>query len=86
MKDKMGNESALRQHRGAIINLECAVCDRRTDLDRKMVVRQYEASLSFRQLRRRLVVRCFRMNSLDGIDRYQAHFPCLVPETNVSDD
>jgi len=44
-------------------------CDRRVDLDRKALVKQYGASLSFEQLRRRISMGCPRMVSDDGIDR-----------------
>jgi hypothetical protein len=83
---------SLRQNQGSISSKSEYVLhlflseirvDRRTDLDRKALVKQYGASLSFRQLRRRLTVGCPRMNSADGIDRCQARYPCLDADADV---
>ncbi|MGO6889456.1 MULTISPECIES: hypothetical protein [Rhizobium] len=43
-----------------------------------MLVKQYGASFTFLQLRRRLTLGCSRMNTDDGIDRCQTRFPCLL--------
>ncbi|QFY62395.1 hypothetical protein FZ934_08295 [Rhizobium grahamii] len=74
MRKNSCDQITVRQHRAPIIALECDICDRRTDLDRKVVVRQFGASLPLRQLRRRLTVGCSRMNCADSIDRCQARF------------
>jgi hypothetical protein len=77
MRKNSCDDATLRDDRDAAITIECDACDRRSDLDRKALIKQYGATLSFRQLRRRLTVGCSRMNSIDGIDRCQACFPCL---------
>jgi hypothetical protein len=86
MRKNSCDERTLRQYRGSVISFECSICDRRTELDRKTVVSQYGASLSFRQLRRRLTIGCSRMNNADGIDRCRAHFPCLNAGPDTADD
>jgi hypothetical protein len=68
----------LRDYKGAVITVECRRCDRRAELDRKALVKQFTASLPFHQLRRRLSAGCERMNSEDGIDRCETKFPGLL--------
>jgi hypothetical protein len=73
----------LRDFRGAIITVECKACNRRGELDRKALVKQHGAGLSFADLRRRVALGCERMNGEDGVDRCQTRFPCLVEASIV---
>jgi hypothetical protein len=68
----------LREFRDPTILVECIACDRWAELDRQALVKQYGASLSFLQLRRRLSMGCPRMVADDGIDRCQTQFPGLI--------
>jgi hypothetical protein len=78
MRKNTYNQLTIREFRDPIISVECLACDRRADLDRQALVKQYGASLSFEQLRRRMSMGCPRMVSLDGIDRCQTRFPGLI--------
>ncbi|WP_225897148.1 hypothetical protein [Rhizobium phaseoli] len=69
---------SLRDYRGPVVTVECKDCRRSGELDRKKLVKQYGASLTFMQLRRRLALGCSNMNSEDGIDRCTTWFPCLA--------
>jgi hypothetical protein len=60
-------EATLRDVRTSIITLVCELCDMHCDLDRKVLVKRYGASLSFSNLRRRMVVGCERMNNDQGV-------------------
>lgn len=77
-KNTYGEPTTLRDYRGSVITVECRACDRNARLDRKALVKQYGASFTFLQLRRRLTLGCSRMNIEDGIDRCQTRFPCLL--------
>lgn len=66
----------LKDIRVAVIEVECAVCDRRDRLDRKVLVAQFGAGISFRRLRRRLSMGCDRMCHPEG-DQCGTRFPCL---------
>lgn len=68
----------LREFRSPVITAECRACDRYVELDRKMLVRQYGASIRFVELRRRLAIGCEKMICADGEDRCQTRFPCLL--------
>ncbi|MHC2361751.1 hypothetical protein ACVIOG_003892 [Rhizobium leguminosarum] len=68
----------IRDFRQPTIVVECRSCDRRETLDRHVLVKQYGASLSFSQLRRRISMGCPRMISADGIDRCETRFPDLI--------
>ena len=68
----------LREFRSPTISVECPACDRRAELDRQALVKQYGASLSFVQLRRRISMGCPRMVARDGIDRCHTQFPGLI--------
>jgi len=68
----------LREFRKPTIKVECRVCARSGELDRQALVKQYGASLSFQQLRRRVSMGCPRMVSAAGIDRCETRFPDLI--------
>ncbi len=74
----MGGLLTLRGFRGPVITAECRTCDMSIELDRKMLVKQYGASLKFVELRRRLAMGCEKMACPDGEDRCQTRFPCLL--------
>lgn len=67
----------LREFREATIAVACLVCDRHGELDRRTLVKQYGASLTFVTLRRRVAMGCAKMHGQDGIDRCDTHFPGL---------
>lgn len=77
-KNTYEDPTTLRDFRGSVVSVECIACDRNTELDRKILVKQYGASFTFQQLRRRLSLGCPRLISEDGIDRCQTRFPCLT--------
>jgi hypothetical protein len=81
--DAMSGLLTLRNYRGAIITVECKACNRRGELDRKALMKQHGAGLSFADLRRRVALGCERMNGEDGIDRCETRFPCLVEASIV---
>jgi hypothetical protein len=73
----------LRDYKGAIITVECKACNRHGELDRKALVKQHGAGLSFADLRRRVALGCEKMNGKDGVDRCQTRFPCLAEASIV---
>ncbi|PDT15418.1 hypothetical protein CO670_17760 [Rhizobium sp. J15] len=77
-KNTYEEPATLRDFRGSVVTVECIACDRTTELDRKTLVKQYGASFTFQQLRRRLSLGCPRMFSEDGVDRCQTRFPRLA--------
>jgi hypothetical protein len=81
--DGMSGLPTLRDFRGEIITVECKACNRRGELDRKALVKQHGAGLSFADLRRRVALGCEKMNGEDGVDRCQTRFPCLVEASIV---
>lgn len=66
----------LRDVRISILEVECALCDRRDSLERKSLVTQFGAGVSLLTLRRRFALGCERMTHPDG-DRCQTRFPGL---------
>jgi hypothetical protein len=76
--DGMGGLLTLRDYKSAIITVECKACNRHGELDRKALVKQHGAGLSFADLRRRVALGCEKMNGEDGVDRCQTRFPCLA--------
>ncbi|MGO4569614.1 hypothetical protein AB4Z52_32370 [Rhizobium sp. 2YAF20] len=76
--NEMSGLLTLRDFRGAIITVECKACNRHGELDRKALVKQHGAGLSFADLRRRVALGCEKMNGEDGVDRCQTRFPCLT--------
>ncbi|EJZ18456.1 hypothetical protein RCCGEPOP_25552 [Rhizobium sp. Pop5] len=77
-KNTYDDPTTLRDFRGSVVTVECTACDRKTELDRKTLVKQYGASFTFQQLRRRVSLGCSRMFSEDGVDRCQTRFPGLT--------
>jgi len=89
----MGNNTydpllTLREFRQPMIKVECRACARSGEFDRQAHVKQYGASLSFQQLRRRVAMGCPKMISADGIDRCQTLFPDLNEDevSSATDD
>lgn len=79
IRKNIGSELVtLRDYRAATITVECKPCARKGELDRKALVKQHGADLTFVRLRRSLALGCSRMNSEDGIDRCETRFPCLL--------
>jgi hypothetical protein len=64
----------LRDYRGETIDMDCRRCDRHGVYDRKSLVKKFGARIEFIEIRRRLAIGC----DLNGMDRCQAHFPCLL--------
>ncbi|WP_245517863.1 hypothetical protein [Rhizobium leguminosarum] len=77
-KNTYAGKMTLRDYHGTVVTVECRVCAPGAKLDRKALVKQYGADCTFLQLRRRLTLGCSRMNTEDGVDRGQTHFPCLL--------
>ncbi|WP_245510026.1 hypothetical protein [Rhizobium leguminosarum] len=77
-KNTYAGKMTLRDYHGTVVTVECRVCARGAKLDRKALVKQYGASFTFLELRRRLSLGCSRLNAEDGIDRCRTRFPCLL--------
>ena len=72
-----GRLETLRDYRGATIDVECKPCQRHATFERKALVRQFGASVTFKELRRRLSLGCDKMVDADG-DKCSTRFPCLA--------
>lgn len=68
----------LREFKSPVIAVVCGACNRRGELDRKALVRQLGADLTFVQLRRRVAMGCSWLVGEDGADRCETHFPGLI--------
>lgn len=66
----------LKDVRLAVIEVHCRPCGRRDQLERKALVAQFGANISFSRLRRRLAMGCERMCHPEG-DLCETSFPCL---------
>lgn len=74
----MSGLPALRDFTGPVITVECKPCGRRAELDRKVLVKQFGASMRFVDLRRRMAMGCDKIHCSDGQDRCGTGFPCLL--------
>jgi hypothetical protein len=72
----------LREFRGSTINVECKPCQRHATFERKALVKQFGATVTFRELRRRLSLGCDRMVDPDG-DKCSTRFPCLAQHSGL---
>nr|WP_284776579.1 hypothetical protein [Agrobacterium sp. lyk4-40-TYG-31] len=59
-----------------MIEIACAPCGRHDLLERKTLVEQFGAGVSFSRLRRRLAMGCERLCHPNG-DHCATRFPCL---------
>lgn len=66
----------LKDCRLPVIEIACAPCGRRDLLERKALVEQFGAGVSFSRLRRRLAMGCERLCHPNG-DHCGTRFPCL---------
>ena len=66
----------LKDCRLPVIEIVCAPCGRRDLLERKALVEQFGAGVSFSRLRRRLAMGCERLYHPNG-DHCGMRFPCL---------
>lgn len=72
----------LRDFRGSTINVECKPCQRHATFERKALVKQFGASVTFKELRRRLSLGCDKMVDPDG-DKCSTRFPCLAQHSRL---
>ena len=72
----------LRDFRGETIDMDCRRCDRHGVYDRKALVKKFGARVEFVEIRRRLAIGC----DLNGTDRCQANFPCLLRANILIDE
>nr|WP_286195149.1 hypothetical protein [Agrobacterium sp. Ap1] len=68
--------TTLRQVKMPVIAVECRLCKRSDELERKILVRKHGAGITFARLRRMAAMGCERLISDDG-DQCHACFPCL---------
>lgn len=61
----------LRSLKGAVIVVECARCELHGEMERKALVKRFQASATITRVRRGVVGYCERMCA-DGIDRCDA--------------
>ncbi len=73
-----GDGPTLKDVRDVVALLECVLCDRRDNFERKVLVAKFGAGACLAKLRRRLAMGCERMVGAEG-DRCQTRFPCLDP-------
>ena len=65
---------ALKDFRGAQIDMICHRCDRHGVYDRNALVKKFGAKTEFVELRRIMAIGCDRR----GTDQCEARFPCLL--------
>jgi hypothetical protein len=74
----------LRQVRDPVIELDCRLCRRRGNHERKRLIKAFGAGVTLVELRRRMTVGCERMHTAEG-DRCDAYFPCLMERISSPD-
>ena len=80
-KDESGRPPEMLRHlRQPLISVECAPCGLRQVFDRKVLVKQYGASVPLDRLRRRMAMGCDRMVFTEGVDRCQTRLIGLSQE------
>lgn len=77
--DALDLATTLRQVKVPVIVVECRLCKRSDELERKVLVRKHGAKMTFARLRRMAAMGCERLISDDG-DQCQTRFPCLAAE------